>query len=115
MKNQKKQVDTREIRNGIEMVLKGHDHNGNEMWKTTEENDRPKSAERNKANTYYCISTPAGMLLNKQKTDFNVAKVFAAKFTDLSEAKKWIDENNHKFKSAATGKPLKLTINKYVS
>ena len=32
MKTTKKQPGTRELKNNIEMVLKGHDHNGKEVW-----------------------------------------------------------------------------------
>lgn len=111
----KKKVGTRETHSGIEMVLIGHTQEGRERWKSAAIYDRPKSAERNKANAYYAISTPAGMLLNEQKTDFNVSKNHVAKFGDPSDARKWIEENNHRFKSISTGLPMKLAINKFVS
>jgi hypothetical protein len=48
MKNQKKQAGEREIQNGVEMVLKGHDSNGKEVWVTAEYYDKPKMNERKK-------------------------------------------------------------------
>ena len=54
MKTIKKEIGTREIQNGIEMVLKGHNaahisNSGTEIWVTAEYFDRPKMNERNKA------------------------------------------------------------------
>ena len=46
----KKMIDTREIQNGIEMVLKGHDHNGKEIWVSAAYRDKPKINERKKIN-----------------------------------------------------------------
>jgi hypothetical protein len=46
MKTVKKETGTREIKNNIEMVLKGHDHNGKEIWITAEYRDRIKSNEK---------------------------------------------------------------------
>lgn len=42
MKNTKKEIGTREIKNGIEMVLKGHNSCGFEIWVTAKYNDRLK-------------------------------------------------------------------------
>ena len=47
-KQTKKEIGTREIKNDIEMVLKGHDHNGKELWVTAKYNDKPKMDERKK-------------------------------------------------------------------
>lgn len=42
MKNVKKEIGTREIKNGVEMVLKGHNNSGQEVWVTAKYNDRKK-------------------------------------------------------------------------
>jgi len=36
----KKAIYTREIKNGVEMILKGFDHNGKEIWVTVEYHER---------------------------------------------------------------------------
>lgn len=46
----KKQPGSREIVNGINMVLKGHDSNGKETWVTAEYFDRPKHNDKQKEN-----------------------------------------------------------------
>ena len=38
----KKSIGTREFQNNIEMVLKGHDHNGKEIWVSASYFDRIK-------------------------------------------------------------------------
>jgi hypothetical protein len=62
---------------------------------------------------YYTISKRSGVCLNEQKTDFNTKANHVAKFESEEAAQKWIDENGHIFKSAATGKSIKLIINKH--
>lgn len=44
----KKAIFTREIQNGVEMVLKGHDRNGNETWVTAAYHDRVKKKSYSK-------------------------------------------------------------------
>jgi len=39
----KKAIFTREIQNGVEMVLKGHDNGGKEIWVTAVYQDRVKN------------------------------------------------------------------------
>ena len=48
MKNSKKEIGTREVKNGVEMVLKGHNSSGFETWVTAEYYDKPKFDERKK-------------------------------------------------------------------
>ena len=36
----KKAIYTREIQNGVEMILKGHDSNGREIWVSVEYHER---------------------------------------------------------------------------
>jgi hypothetical protein len=62
---------------------------------------------------YYTISKRSSVCLNAQKTDFNTKANHIAKFESEAAAQKWIDENGHLFKSAATGNPIKLVINKH--
>ena len=44
----KKVIFTREIQNGVEMVLKGHDSNGKEIWVTNAYHDRIKNKSYSK-------------------------------------------------------------------
>jgi hypothetical protein len=45
----KKEIGTREIKNGIPMVLRGHNNSGGEVWVTALYNDKPKMNERKKS------------------------------------------------------------------
>ena len=47
-KQNKKEIGTRKFQNNTEMVLKGYDHNGNELWVTAKYYDKPKMNERKK-------------------------------------------------------------------
>ena len=51
MKKLKKEIGTREIKNGIEMVLRGHNNSGAEVWVSAEYYDKPKFDERKKLNS----------------------------------------------------------------
>lgn len=60
---------------------------------------------------YFTIAKGSGIELNSARTDFNVNNpIHCAKFKTKEEAQKWIDENNHKFISINSGKPVKLFI-----
>jgi hypothetical protein len=48
-KQNKKEIGTRKFQNNTEMVLKGYDHNGNELWVTAKYYDKPKMNERKKS------------------------------------------------------------------
>ena len=64
-------------------------------------------------NNYFTISKPSGLKLNAQKTDFNVSVVNYAKFDSKESAQKWIDENNEKFLSIGSKRPVKMIINEH--
>lgn len=66
----KKAIGTRETQNDVEMVLKGHDDNGKEIWVTAEYYEKRKSAERKKSN----ISTGQGIVEFKKEIIRHIEK-----------------------------------------